>query len=198
MILNSKRKIKKVALTGHTSGIGQGLYKYFQERGNDVCGFSRSNGFVLPGAESQVLEQIQDCDIFVNNALPVVSQISLLKQLWPKWVNANKKIIVIGSIITQFDDTCHWASTISEFPVMQEYQKQKLELDRLCKSFQYGYNKWPIPCSLTVINPGYVATNIFIPGNPPAELFMSVDQVVSVVDYVLNSPLQFDTVAFRK
>ena len=189
----------KVAITGHTSGIGQGLYKYFQERGNEVQGFSQDNGFHLPDAESQVLEQIQDCDIFVNNSLPVVSQISLLKQLWPTWANAKKKIIVIGSMITQFDETCDWASTISEFPQMQEYQKQKLELDRLCKSFQYGYNKLPSACSLTVIHPGSVATNIFFgPLHTPAELFMSVDQVVSVVDYVLNSPLQFDTVAFRK
>ena len=188
----------KVAITGHTNGIGQGLYKYFQERGDEVLGFSRNNGFHLPEAESQVLEQIQDCDIFINNALPVVSQISLLKQLWPKWVNANKKIIVIGSLVTQFDETCHWASIISEFPEMQEYQKQKLELDLLCKSFQYGYNQYTTTCSLMVIHPGYVATNIFIPSNPPAEQLMSVDQVVSVVDYVLNSPLQFDTVAFRK
>lgn len=189
----------KVAITGHTSGIGQGLYKYFQERGNEVLGFSQDNGFHLPDAESQVLEQIQDCNIFVNNALPVVSQISLLKQLWPKWVNANKKIIVIGSMITQFDETCDWASTISEFPQMQEYQTQKIELDRLCKSFQYGYNKSPSVCSLTVIHPGAVATNIFFgPLYTPSELFMTVDQVVTVVDYVLNSPLQFDTVAFRK
>ena len=80
----------KVAITGHTSGIGQGLYKYFQERGYSVQGFDQTNGFLLPNTESQVLEQIQDCNIFVNNALPVTSQISLLKQLWPKWVNANK------------------------------------------------------------------------------------------------------------
>ena len=187
----------KEANTGHTGGIGQGLYKYFQERGNEVLGFSRNNGFHLPDAESQVLEQIQDCDIFINNALPVTSQISLLKQLWPKWVNANKKIIVIGSMITQFDETCEWASTISKFPEVQEYQKQKLELDRLCKSFQYGYN-WPIPCSLTVVNPGYVATDLIADLDLPANQCMSVDQVVSVVDYVLNSSLQFDTVAFRK
>ena len=180
----------KVAITGHTSGIGQGLYNYFQERGHSVQGFDQTNGFLLPDAESQILEQIQDHDIFVNNALPVTSQISLLKQLWPKWKNADKKIIVLGSIATQMD------SVTAE---VKEYQQQKQELDRLCKSLQYG--EWPNPfsrCSLMVIHPGFVTTNLISHLNLPANQCMSVTQFVNVVDHLLNSPMEFDSVVFRK
>ena len=181
----------KVAITGHTSGIGQGLSNYFQERGYPVQGFDQTNGFFLPDAEDQVLERIEDCDIFINNALPVASQISLLKKLWPKWKNADKKIIVLGSILSQME---------SKMPSgVEDYQQEKNELARVCKSLQYG--EWLNPysrCSLMVIHPGFVATNLINHLGVPAEMCMSVAQVVNVVDYMLNSPLEFDTVVFRK
>ena len=180
----------KVAITGHTKGIGQGLYNYFQERGYSVQGFDQTNGFLLPNTESQILEQIQDHDIFINNALPVTSQISLLKQLWPKWKDADKKIIVLGSIATQMD----YVRADGD-----EYRQQKQELDRLCKSLQYG--KWPNPfsrCSLMVIHPGFVTTDLIGHLAIPTNQCMSVAQVVSVVDHMLNSPIEFDSVVFRK
>ena len=180
----------RVAITGHTSGIGQGLYNYFQERGYPVQGFDQTNGFVLPEAENRVLEQIEDCDIFINNALPVASQISLLKQLWPKWKNTDKKIIVLGSIASQME---------SVQAGVEDYRQEKNELARVCKSLQYG--EWPNPysrCSLMVIHPGFVATNLISHLGLPPKQCMSVTQVVNVVDYMLNSPLEFDTVVFRK
>ena len=160
-------------------------------------GFDQINGFLLPDAESQVLEQIEDCDIFVNNAWPVTSQISLLKQLWPKWKDADKKIIVLGSIASQMDAVV--IPEAEEYRKQKEYRQQKQELDRFCKSLQYG--EWPKPfsrCSLMVIHPGFVATNQISHFNLPADQCMSVDQVVSVVDYMLNSPLAVHSVVFRK
>ena len=193
MIFDPKRKTMKVAITGHTKGIGQGLYNYFQKRGDDVCGFSRSNGFALPDTESQVLDQIKDCDIFVNNALPVSSQIFLLKELWPQWVWQDKKIIVIGSAI----------SHVPHVPVgweeILDYQQEKKELDDFCKTLRY---QSPTPvCSLISIHPGYVATNIFADleiQRPPADWCLSVEQVVDVVNYALSSTLKIDDIVFRK
>ena len=187
----------KVAITGHTGGIGQGLYNYFQERGYQVGGFSEDNGFLLPDAESQILEQIEDCDIFVNNALPVTSQINLLTQLWPKWKDADKKIIVLGSMISQMEDVLPNMEDV--LPNAQTYQQQKQELDRLCKHLQYE-GEWdqPVRCSLMVLHPGFVATTLIRDFGIPANMCMSVAQVVSVVDYMLNSPLEVDSMVFRK
>jgi NAD(P)-dependent dehydrogenase (short-subunit alcohol dehydrogenase family) len=194
MILNSKRKIMKVAITGHTNGIGQGLYNYFQKRGHDVCGFSRSNGFVLPDAESQVLDQIKECDIFINNALPVSSQIFLLKELWPQWECKDKKIIVISSVASHLPYV--WEE-------LKDYQQEKKELDNLCRNLRYKLSdSGPEPqCSLISIHPGFVATNIFADlkkQHPPENWCMSVAQVVNVVDYVLSSPVKIDDIVFRR
>lgn len=106
----------KVAITGHTSGIGQGLYQYFQSQGHEVKGYDRTNGYALPSNQTRVLDEVKDCDIFVNNALPVDSQIFLLEELWPLWVHLDKKIIVINSIASHVP----WV-----IPFMKEYQEEK-------------------------------------------------------------------------
>jgi len=186
----------KVAVTGHTSGIGQGLYQYFEAQGHEVLGFSTHNGYTLPEAEDQVLEQIQHCDIFVNNALPIASQISLLKKLWPSWEDADKKIIVIGSIASRLQ--CAARSGL------EDYQREKKELDAVCNTLRY-FDPEMIqgkPCSLIAIHPGFVDTNIFQPGSPiakpPTAVMLSVAQVVDVVNYILTSPIKIDDIVFRR
>lgn len=188
----------KVAVTGHTSGIGQGLYQYFESQGHEVLGFSKSNGYVLPEAEDQVFEQLQSCDVFVNNSLPITSQISLLKRLWPKWKNTDKKIIVIGSISAHLQYTSP--------PGLEEYQQQKKELDMVCNTLRYSpllyRDRLASQCSLIAIHPGFVDTNIFSMtsplARPPMDHMLSVAQVVDVVDYVLHSPINIDTIVIRK
>ena len=44
----------KVAITGHTNGIGLGLYNYFVDRGHQLVEFSRSNGYTMPEANDRV------------------------------------------------------------------------------------------------------------------------------------------------
>jgi len=186
----------KVAVTGHTSGIGQGLYQYFEAQGHEVLGFSTHNGYALPEAEDRVLEQIQHCDIFVNNALPIASQISLLKKLWPIWENANKKIIVIGSIASRFQ--------FAAKPGMEDYQREKKELDDVCNTLRYVDPEMiqGKPCSLITIHPGFVDTNIFGPDSPiakpPKAVILSVAQVVDVVNHILTSPIKIDDIVFRR
>lgn len=171
----------KVAITGHTSGIGQDLQRHFLEQGHEVRGFSRSNGYTLPDAVAKVLVQSLDCDVFVNNALPILSQIELLEKLWPKWHKQNKTIVVIGSVAAHLP---------FDVPGQELYQQQKRELDALCKRLRYtnGSN----PCKLISINPGWVSTNIFELVNitpPLPEVCMTPQQVTQVVEYALCSPI---------
>ena len=179
----------KVAVTGHTNGIGQGLYRYFETQGYEVHGYSRSNGYTLPDAEHRVLNEIDDCDIFVNNAYPVSSQIFFVKHLWPRWVDKNKKIIVIGSIAAHLQFELE----------IQEYQQQKKELDILCKSLRYS--SMNSACSIISIHPGYTMTNLYNISPlifPPIDQCLTVDQVVSVVDYALTSSLKIDDIVVRR
>lgn len=110
----------KISITGHTSGLGECLYKHLSQN-NTVLGFSRSSGFSI--AEPQVREHIAsgNYDVFINNAFNFDNmdnddQLSMLKLVYEKhygdmntssqWsiapINENTKplIINIGSSIT--------------------------------------------------------------------------------------------------
>ena len=60
----------KVAITGHTGGLGTELIKQYTEKNYQVVGFSKSNGFNLNSSVlfKQVVEQAAECDIVINNA----------------------------------------------------------------------------------------------------------------------------------
>jgi len=63
--------MKKIAITGHTWGIGRAIFSYFRkDPTNIVIGFSRSNGFDISDSSKrqEIIKQSIDCDIFVNNA----------------------------------------------------------------------------------------------------------------------------------
>ena len=55
----------KIAITGHTKGIGKACADVFSE--HEVIGFSRSNGFDIQAIEP-ILDSSNDCDVFINNA----------------------------------------------------------------------------------------------------------------------------------
>ena len=106
-----------------------------------------------------------------------------------------KKIIVIGSIASQLQCV--------SFPGLEQYQQQKKELDIVCNTLRYPTShQVACPCSLITIHPGFVDTNIFSMASPiarpPMDQMLSVAQVVDMVDYVLRSPINIDTVVLRK
>ena len=181
----------KVAITGHTNGIGLGLYNYFVERNHEVLGFSRSNGYTMPEANDRILSQIIDCDLFVNNSEPVSSQIFFLRQLWPLWWDKPKTIIVIGSVLARLP----W-----KHPEFWNAQQEKKQLDAETRTVTY-YIKPGRKLAITAIHPGFVKTNLHSEhGIPDADdsITLSVQQVVDVVDMTLRSPVVIEDIVFRK
>jgi short-subunit dehydrogenase involved in D-alanine esterification of teichoic acids len=101
----------KIAITGHTSGIGLGLYNYFS-KDHDVLGFSRSVGYDISniGDRQRILEASKGCEIFVNNAYNNYddSQLEMLKMvvdssdhrgcfilnMSTRWTNADNKYCI--------------------------------------------------------------------------------------------------------
>jgi hypothetical protein len=90
----------KVAITGHTSGIGKELYKYFSKKNAEVIGMSRSNGYDLETSVDRIIENAKDCDIFINNAYRDDKQLELLDGLY-KHVH---RIVVCGSVSRFYPD----------------------------------------------------------------------------------------------
>jgi short-subunit dehydrogenase len=70
----------KIAITGHSAGIGQALAQCYADRGYDVVGLSKRNGYnirVMP----RVIDAIEPCDVFVNNAQTGFAQTELLFEI---------------------------------------------------------------------------------------------------------------------
>lgn len=89
----------KVAITGHTSGIGSCLFKQYVNHGHNVHGYSRSTGFDIENKDVRkiIVDQSADVDLFINNAYSSTGQTLLLKELIDSWDGKEKKIINISS-----------------------------------------------------------------------------------------------------
>lgn len=85
----------KVAVTGHTSGIGKACFDYF-----DSIGFSRTNGFNINNP-SRIIDNLQNSTVFINCAHGGFGQATMLKAIFDEWRNQEKHIINIG--VTKVD-----------------------------------------------------------------------------------------------
>jgi nucleoside-diphosphate-sugar epimerase len=106
----------KIAITGHTQGIGLAVATVFQQYGHDVIGFSRSNGFDISNPQVRLTILSHDVDVFINNAYHPTGQTKLLKELIDRWGNTDTLIINMSSKCTMFP-------TDDPDPSVQEYQE---------------------------------------------------------------------------
>ena len=116
-------KGQRIAVTGHTSGIGKEIYEYCQFHGADVRGYSRSNGFNLKDGGDNVINDIlrNDVDIVFNHAWFPRTQNKILKVLHTQWKKYNNKVIInTGSA------TCYYSIGADI------YEKDKAELRDYC------------------------------------------------------------------
>jgi hypothetical protein len=90
----------KIAITGHTQGIGKRAYDRLCP---DIIGFSRSNGYDItnPTDRERIIEESNHCDIFINNATAEFGQTLLFLELFNNWQYQNKTIINVGSRIAE-------------------------------------------------------------------------------------------------
>lgn len=149
----------KIAITGHSAGIGQALARIFEAQGHEVVGLSRRNGYNIRSLP-KVAGMIEPCDMFINNAQVGFAQTELLWEVWSRWQGQHKTIINISTQMTELED--------APKPEWDQYiiQKKTLELaHEQCKRKM----AWP---QLLLISPGSIATQ---PGQAPPE-YMNVDE----------------------
>ena len=140
----------KVAVTGHTSGIGKEIYEYCQFHGALVKGYSRSNGFDLKeGTGDTIINAIlrDDPDIVFNHAWYPRAQNKILKILHTQWADREKVIINTGSA------TCYYSIGASI------YESDKAELRDYCiaKATDYPYKN---KCRLHNVSMGWTNSKI--------------------------------------
>ena len=138
----------KVAITGHTAGIGQALATQYRNRGHEIVGISRREGHnirVIP----KICDLIEPCDIFINNAQAGFAQTELLFEMSKRWTRTQKHIVVISTMMTQ--------DPVSVLPgiAMTEYRVQKVTLEHAVQQLRHAR----LGVRYTIVRPGNIATS---------------------------------------
>lgn len=145
----------KIAITGHSAGIGQALANIYQAQGHEIVGLSRRNGYNIRSLP-KVAAMIEPCDVFINNAQVGFAQTELLWEVWRRWQGQDKIIINISTqmVMMQHAPKLEW----------DEYLVQKKTLEIAQEIMMYR-SKLP---RLILERPGSIATQ---PGQtvPPYE-----------------------------
>lgn len=150
--------MKKIAISGHSKGLGFEFHKRYTEMGYVVSGFSRSNGYDLRDWSSmqKMITEIQHYDIFISIAKPDFVQTTILYELWKVWKNQHKTIINIGSGITYFP-VC--PKNLFDDPAMDAYRTAKISLNEASAQLSYK-SSWP---KIILANPSHLYSH------PPTE-----------------------------
>jgi hypothetical protein len=164
----------KIAITGHTAGIGQALARMYTEQGHEVVGLSRRNGYNIRNI-SKLLPMIEPCDIFINNAQVGFAQTELLFAVYAAWQGKDgKKIINISTMMTSMP-----ISSLDGFDMLQ-YYVQKQTLEDAIKQLRQLKN-WPKLC---LVKPGGVATQ---PNQSSPRPYADVDHWASTLIKLLDA-----------
>tara|TARA_R110001592_G_scaffold61722_1_gene188576 strand:- start:27 stop:605 length:579 start_codon:yes stop_codon:yes gene_type:complete len=95
--MNQGNNKNKIAIVGHTRGIGKAVADLYKKKNYTVVGLSSSNGYDLHCSQVEIMEQLDDCQLIVLNAYAGRGQMNLLKRIYGKFVFENKKVVAITS-----------------------------------------------------------------------------------------------------
>lgn len=175
---------KSIAITGHTSGLGQGLYNYFKSRGYNVKGFSKDTGFDIshPGNIDRIVELTKDCELFFNNAYYHYQQVEIAR-LWQQQHWHDRHYIINTSSIAAEP----LAEIHKNFPWLAPYGEEKYAINKISWEINHSGSK----CKSVVIMPGVCQTNFYNPydtedhnGLDLYNKIMETNSIITVEDFV--------------
>lgn len=165
----------KIAITGHSAGIGKSFARKFADHGHEIVGISRRDGYNIRNVP-KIIEQILDCDLFLNNAQSGYAQTELLYKIWDLWQNRPEKSIWLISTMMTTLPAVPSIPGLSQLS-MAEYKNQK----RALEDAFYQLKTMARSPSMLLIRPGQVATQ---PGQVADRDGANVDRWVdTVVDF---------------
>ena len=161
----------KIAITGHTSGIGRAFAEQLEKRGHSILGISRRVGENIRRTD-HTASLIEHCDMFINNAQTGYAQTELFYEVWKRWQGQERYIWNISTMMTE--------SPINSTPdgqddiTMSQYRNQKLALELASRQLRFK-NSWP---QISVIKPGGVATQAQFDNSKKANVDVWVKSVI--------------------
>jgi NAD(P)-dependent dehydrogenase (short-subunit alcohol dehydrogenase family) len=175
----------KVAITGHSRGIGQAIAQMLSQEHN-IVGMSRSNGFDVSNVDS-VVAAAADCDVFINNAYSGLAQVEILKKLHSLWQDKNRLIINIGSTVTDYPRSNSQVAEDDPWP----YRDHKKLLASTFRQLTWNQTS---PCRLALVTPGATDTDMIrhltLFKIPPQE-------IANAVLLVINNPSIKEITVYR-
>jgi hypothetical protein len=141
----------KIAITGHTAGIGKTFAEQLGQRGHAIVGISRREGENIRRVP-HTASLIEPCDLFINNAQTGYAQTELLYEIWARWQGKEKYIWNISTMMTE--QPVNSRPDGQDDIVMSQYRNQKLALEEASRQLRFK-KRWPW---ISVIRPGGVAT----------------------------------------
>ena len=87
----------KIAIVGHTKGIGKAISDLYKSKGYEIVGMSRSNGYDLINDQEKIMDQMHDCGLVVVNAHAGRGQLNLLKRIYGRHAFDKMKVAIITS-----------------------------------------------------------------------------------------------------
>lgn len=163
----------RVAVTGHTRGIGKAIADLYP----NSIGFSRVNGYDIsdPEVVSLIVEVVtkMNCDVFVNNAYNGTAQTTIFEQLLKHWnEDSSKTIVNINS------------RTIYNGPNQRQYTTDKKLLRSSAINAIRDINR---KCRVININPGYVKTDMTTDAHNKYNM-LTPEQLAQMIKWCLDQP----------
>jgi NADP-dependent 3-hydroxy acid dehydrogenase YdfG len=168
----------KIAITGHTAGIGQALAEEYGLDGHEIVGLSQREGNNIRNTP-KICDQIETCDVFVNNAQAGYAQTELLFEMAQRWSGTKKHIIVISTMMTQ--------EPVASIPGlgMDHYRLQKVTLEEAVRQIRHRR----LGVKITLIRPGNIATSPDKTVPPAADVNNWARTLLDLLDMAKNNNL---------
>ena len=174
----------KIAITGHTAGIGQALAEEYQFMGHEIVGLSQRDGNNIRNTP-KICDQIEPCDVFVNNAQAGYAQTELLFEMAQRWSGTGKQIIVISTMMTQEP-----VSLLTGLD-MDHYRLQKVTLEEAVRQIRYRRLK----VKINVVRPGNIATSPDKTVPPAADVNNWAKTLLGLLDMATKNNLRIPDIS---
>jgi short-subunit dehydrogenase len=191
MYMNQGNKKNKIAIIGHTRGIGKAIADLYRKKNYTVVGLSSSNGYDLQCSQIEIMEQLDECQLIVLNAYVGRGQMTLLKRIYGKFVFEDKKVVVI----TSTSGTPVGEDEEFSDPEYVEYCKNKKTLIQYIEQLQQELMNKPL--SVYDVCPDVVDTDM-TKGLWEDLPKLKADEVAEAVRYCFESTFNVNKIVMQK
>jgi len=191
MCMRQENKNRKIAVIGHTKGIGKAIADLYKRKKYEIVGLSRTTGYDLETDQEKIIEKLVDCELIVVNAYAKFGQYHLLKRIYSEFHHHYKKVVVITSTsgTPQGKDEDNYGADYNEYCWHKEHLiKYVSELQ------EELFNK---PLSVYDVCPDVVDTDM-IKGMWEGLPKLTAEEIADTVRYCFESTFNINKIVVQK